>query len=517
MNFRTFVILINILFTIPGLHGNELKIETAKRVLDKLYQANGNLIFIKPGIRISDKEFAVAQYLAGENVIILERKLLQLCYEFGSDSMNALAFVLGHELMHCSSIQSKTKNYQTNFLARSHEHSTPDEDERMADVQGLFSCWLADFNASAILPDLLKKIYSSYGLEQKLKGYPSLSDRMKTSYELVDQVKLMIQLFENASYLVAAEEFQLARNSYLYLETYYPSYEIYNNIGISYLLEALDMQDDEGGFIYPIVIDPTSRLSKLGNVRGTEDAAVATKRMDHLKKAQMYFNKALRLNYNYFTAELNLMCVQNLIGNNKEVITKFKETELAKRKLMGLISGFEFNQGRAVLALAYLKSNQTTEGIALLDKIIRFSADSMLVRQSRCNKDMLFKRFCFIEVAKLDPQLINSKRLVDGVKLHRQTYIGNQIKLIDQVEVSIKSLPESTIYVYSKNKQVQFVLQRVEKGSFYNKSVKLNVGNAVVRAKSNSICNYKENRLILLVNNESSRIKEVVYYNSFGG
>lgn len=59
------------------------------------------------------------------------------------------------------------------------------------------------------------------------------------------------------------------------------------------------------------------------------------------------------------------MCVQNLIGNNKEVITKFKETELAKRKLMGLISGFEFNQGRAVLALAYLKSNQTTEGIAL--------------------------------------------------------------------------------------------------------------------------------------------------------
>lgn len=109
MNFRTFVILMNIFFMIPSIHGNELKIETAKRVLDKLYQANGNLIFIKPGIRISDKEFAVAQYLSGENVIILERKLLQLCYEFGTDSMNALAFVLGHELMHCSSIQSKPK------------------------------------------------------------------------------------------------------------------------------------------------------------------------------------------------------------------------------------------------------------------------------------------------------------------------------------------------------------------------------------------------------------------------
>ncbi len=517
MNFRTFVILMNIFFMIPSIHGNELKIETAKRVLDKLYQANGNLIFIKPGIRISDKEFAVAQYLSGENVIILERKLLQLCYEFGTDSMNALAFVLGHELMHCSSIQSKTKNYKTNFLARSHEHTTPDEDERMADVQGLFSCWLADFNASAILPDLLTKIYSSYGLEQKLKGYPSLNDRMKTSYELIDQVKLMIQLFENASYLIAAEEYQLARNSFLYLETFYQSYEIYNNIGFSYLLEALELQDKETNFIYPIVIDPTSRLSKLNTARGAQDAAVAAKRLDYLVKAQMYFNKALRLNYNYFTAELNLMCVLDLIGNSKEVITKFKETELAKRKLMGLISGFEFNQGRAVLALAYLKSNQSTEGMALLDKIIRFSADSMLVRQARCNKDLQLQKFCSIQVSKLDPQLINSKRLVDGVKLHRQTYIGNQIKLIDQYEVSIKSLPESTIYVYSKNKQVQFVLQRVEKGSFYNKSVKLNVGNAIVRAKSNSICNYKDNKLILLVNNESNRVKVVVYYNSFGG
>ena len=71
MYFRTFVILMNIFFMIPSIHGNELKIETAKRVLDKLYQANGNLILIKPGIRISDKEFAVAQYLAGENFIIL--------------------------------------------------------------------------------------------------------------------------------------------------------------------------------------------------------------------------------------------------------------------------------------------------------------------------------------------------------------------------------------------------------------------------------------------------------------
>lgn len=131
---------------------------------------------------------------------------------------------------------------------------------------------------------------------------------MKTSYELVDQVKLMIQLFENASYLVAAEEFQLARNSYLYLETYYPSYEIYNNIGISYLLEALDMQDDEGGFIYPIVIDPTSRLSKLGNVRGTEDAAVATKRLDHLKKHKCILTR-LYVSTTIILQQSSILCV----------------------------------------------------------------------------------------------------------------------------------------------------------------------------------------------------------------
>lgn len=516
MSFRTFVILINFLFILPNIHGSELSIETAKRVLDKLYQSNGNLIFIKPGIRISDKEFAVAQYLAGENVIILERKLLRLCYEFGFDSLNALAFVLGHELTHCSSIQSKTKNYQTNFLARSHEHSTPDEDERMADVQGLFSCWLADYNASAILPDLLQKIYSSYGLDQKLKGYPSLTDRMNTAYELIDQVKVMIQVFENASYLLAAGEYQLARNSYLYLEKFYQSYEIYNNLGISYLLEALELQDKERGFIYPIELDPTSHLSKLGISRGDQDASIAATRLDNLKKAQINFNKALRLNYNYFTAELNLMCVQNLIGNSKEVISKFKETELAKRKLMGVISGLEFNQGRAILALAYIKINQSTQALDLFNKIIRFSGDSLLVRQSRCNRDIQLQHFCFMETTKLDPQLVDLKRLVDGVKLHRQRYIGNQISLMDQYELSIKNYKESTVYVYSKNKQVQFTLQRVEQGSFYNKLVKLKGGNAILRAKSNSLCNFKDNKLILLINNETNRIKEVVYYNSIG-
>lgn len=517
MNFRTFVFIMNFIWILPNIYGGELSIESAKRVLDKLYLSNGNLIFIKPGIRISDKEFAVAQYLAGENVIILERKLLRLCYDFGFDSLNALAFVLGHELMHCSSIQSKTKNYQTNFLARSHEHSTPDEDERMADVQGLFSCWLADYNASAILPELLQKIYSSYGLDQKLKGYPSLSDRMNTAYDLIDQVKVMIQVFENASYLLAAGEYQLARNSYLYLEKFYQSYEVYNNLGISYLLEALKFQDDGGNFIYPIEIDPISSLNELMTSRGEQAASVEALRLDYLKKAQIYFNKSLRLNYNYFTAELNLMCVQNLMGNSNEVISKFKETELAKRKLMGVISGLEFNQGRAILALAYIKSNQSTEALDLLNKIIRFSADSILVRQARCNRDIQLQQFCFLETTKLDPQLVNLKQLVDGVKLHRQRYLGNQIKLMDQYELSINNYPESTVYVYSKNKQVQFTLQRLEQGSFYNKQLKLKGGNAILRAKSNSLCNYKDNNLILVVNNESNRIKEVVYYSSFGG
>jgi len=387
----------------------------------------------------------------------------------------------------------------------------------MADVQGLFSCWLADYNTSAILPELLRTIYASYGLNHKLKGYPSLTERMNTAQELIDQVKIMIQVFENASYLMAAQEFQLARNSFLYLEKFYPSYEIYNNLGITYLLEALEFNSPEGKYIYPIIIDPVYRLEKLSNSRGEQDAQATTARLEYLKKAQYYLNKALRLNYNYFIAELNLMCVHNLLGNSKEVIAKFKETELAKRKLMGVISGLEFNQGRAILALAYLNANLTTEATSLFNKILLHSADSFLVRQTRCNKEIQLKGICRLESATLSQELVNSKRLVDGVKLHRQIYIGHQVALLDQYELAIKALPESTVYIYSKNKQVRFVMQRVLKGIFYNKTMRLNTGNALLKLKSNSMCNYKDNKLILLVNNANDKIKEVVYYNSFGG
>lgn len=515
MNLRTCFFLISILWILPNAPARELSMESAKQVLDKLYQTNGNLIFIKPGIRISDQEFAVAQYLSGENVIVLERKLLRLCYDFGQDSMNALAFVLGHELIHCSSIQSKTKHFRSNFLARSHEHSTPDEDERMADVQGLFSCWLANYNASAILPELLQAIYSSYGLNHKLKGYPSLAERMNTTQELVDQVKILTQVFENALYLMAAHEFQLARSSFLYLEKFYPSYEIYNNLGVCYLLDALQLHNPYGDYFYPIVIDPSYQIEKLANPRGEQNAQNAATRIEYLKRAQFYLNKALRLNYNYFTAELNLMCVQNLLGNSKEVITKYKETELAKRKLMGVISGLEFNQGRAILALAYLNAHQSENALILFDKIILHSADSFLVRQTRCNKALLTKNICFMESEKMSVEMVNSKRLVDGVKLHRQIYIGHQISLIDQFELAIKTMPESTVYIYSNNKQVQFAMQRMSNSNFYNKSVKLNSGNSLLRLKSNSLVNYKINNLIFMVNNANEKIKEVVYYNSY--
>lgn len=120
-----------------------------------------------------------------------------------------------------------------------------------------------------------------------------------------------------------------------------------------------------------------------------------------------------------------------------------------------------------------------------------------------------------MESEKMSVEMVNSKRLVDGVKLHRQIYIGHQISLIDQFELAIKTMPESTVYIYSNNKQVQFAMQRMSNSNFYNKSVKLNSGNSLLRLKSNSLVNYKINNLIFMVNNANEKIKEVVYYNSY--
>ncbi len=88
------------------LHANS-PLQVAQSVLDRLYAANGNYTFKKPKIVLSTENKKVAAFSPWKNTITLDQKMYDICRGFGRDSLAALAYIIGHELVHAYQTQIK--------------------------------------------------------------------------------------------------------------------------------------------------------------------------------------------------------------------------------------------------------------------------------------------------------------------------------------------------------------------------------------------------------------------------
>ncbi|MFZ1422402.1 MAG: hypothetical protein WAS55_01145 [Saprospiraceae bacterium] len=503
-----FVLLSGILnpsFAIPG----ELSLNSASQVLDRIFQSTGNFILLKPKLKISNREQAVAQYVAGENLILIERKAMRICWGFGKDSLDALAFIIGHELAHFYSLQSKKSGYQTNYLARNLSGITNEQEEQEADIQGVFSAWIADYKSIDILPALLNTIYKEYQLTNKLNGYPELRERQSAANAVVKQVKTLIGIFEISSFLISAHEYELAVASYEYLESFYQSREIYNNIGLCYALQSLQLANvNSGSYIQVFELDPVSRLKKPINSRGLEARKNEELRLYFLDKAKDNFLKAKSFSYNYFEAELNLMSVYVLEGKFQTVINRLNENELAKLKLMGLLNGKELNQSRAVLGIALANSGLHDEAAKIFEKILKFTVDLGLKALVKYNLEVLRGTSCSFENSFTCPKIQLGNDLIDGVKLHRLNYIGQQIELnANQVGLSILQYPESEVYNFTKNNKNVFSIQKVKLQNTIKLTDKFDI-KMMLHSKNTIYLYCNEQKRILNINGTDLSVKD---------
>ena len=80
-------------------HG-QVKWTSVERVYSDLVKAIGDGSKIAPPIESSRTESRVAYFSPSRQTIFIEEKFLNVCASFGTDSLNALSFILGHELAH---------------------------------------------------------------------------------------------------------------------------------------------------------------------------------------------------------------------------------------------------------------------------------------------------------------------------------------------------------------------------------------------------------------------------------
>ena len=159
MNHKQIFLLFFILFNALGAKADALveMDKVATKIVTKLYQTIGNKIFLQPDVKIvnclESGNCAGARYRKRHNVIELEDELYKVCRNFGKDSLNALAFILGHELGHYYSAHDPEGGL--GFNAPNYQKENNTEREHLADIHGIFNAYLAGYDTRKIIPQLL--------------------------------------------------------------------------------------------------------------------------------------------------------------------------------------------------------------------------------------------------------------------------------------------------------------------------------------------------------------------------
>lgn len=272
------------------------------KIYNDLVNARGDFRSPVPPLYLRDEEGYVAyiDYNSGE--ITLEKKAYDVCAKHGD---SAIAFLLAHELTHYYEKHAWRNSFvrQNSDLDIGKNLKTIQDgiiNETEADYLGGFLAYTAGYgifkNAGKVISDL----YAAYGLQEELPGYPSKGDRIELCDRSAIKLQLLVDAFEMGNMLYASGKLNEAYAYYTYIMNYYPSRELYNNLGTIAVLSAMQlMEKDELKYKYVTILDL--------DFEGSKDASKPVKEQisDFLDQAIVHFNSAINLDPNYAPAYLN--------------------------------------------------------------------------------------------------------------------------------------------------------------------------------------------------------------------
>ena len=305
--------------------------------------------------------------------IMVDVKFYDLCRSFGKDSTNALAVVLSHELAHyyndhtfCADFAFVVRKNNAELAQKLKMVSKSDKISRetQADYQGFFYAAIAGYNPFDCYEKTIEGIYKQYQLPETNPGYPSKAERKQMAIAVKQKTSELYLAFQKSIRLKEAKKYDEAMQLLEEINTYFPSRENYNNLGVIKTLSALDLKvltleehKFPKRFLYPLELDNSSRLNQNGT-RGAE--ADQAKMVQLLKSAQKDFEKAISLDPNYTMAFVNLACVFDLLDNPEAAIGKIKELSKEQQNT---------NEAKRILAIAYYHADNETKADAIWREI----------------------------------------------------------------------------------------------------------------------------------------------------
>lgn len=266
-----------------------------------------------------DKELVIDYIPASggqDGKIRVGSEFIKVLRSFGSDSSNALAFVLGHELAHVFLEQSNIDRVGSGYADKELRKKLKEVKdsaytcifERQADEQAMFFAHVGGYKVINLAEEVLSKIYTHFKLKPNLKGYPSLEDRKEIARISALKMSALLERFEIANLALVSGNVELSSKIYeAILMEGFKSEEIYNNLGISHLLMVVKSDSIYQQYEWPIYLDSKTKL-----LSNTQRASPSFNAKDHLLEAKNNFEQALRFP-NYKMGNLNLAIAHLLL------------------------------------------------------------------------------------------------------------------------------------------------------------------------------------------------------------
>ena len=315
--------------------------DRVEEIFNDLIEGIGNNSIYPPSLEFSDDERSVATM--GDFTITVERKVINLfCGQENFD--DKMAYILGHEMAHHYLSHSWMANTGLGYsdLGNYIEENSPmyskkqrKLSESQADLYAGFYGMISGYNTLAHAKETLQAVYKAYGLPNEISGYPTFSERLEIIDSKIDNASNLALLFELGNVLLLDKEYELAKYCYEFILKQFNSREMYNNLGLSFLLYGVSISEEPiNGLVFPVSLDQKSRVE----VKTTRSGNFTDNPKDMIEFALKQFKRAQSLDSKYQPAIQNQVVAEFLLLEDKETRDDFiaKLSDLTKEFVVDL-------------------------------------------------------------------------------------------------------------------------------------------------------------------------------------
>jgi hypothetical protein len=313
MRYSSIHILIFLIF-FHNISAQEIPELRVQEIYQNIISSIGNSFPPAPALNIIDSKNKVA-YMTN-NGIFLEKKTIEALNR-GDHFEDKIAYIISHELAHHYLNHNWMFNSglgYTSEIGKYIDENSVDTNQRklaesQADLFGGFFGQIAGYNVLGYGQEVLTLIYEEYKIPNVIKGYPSLEERKQIIVSKKEEADKLKVFFDLGVVSFNLERYDLSGILFSeILKNNFTSREIFNNLGLSYLLQAIRSTSEYNRFIYPVYLDNQTRLS----TSTTRSSNISSDILKLLNDSELNLKKAIELDPYYLPSIQNLYVLRFL-------------------------------------------------------------------------------------------------------------------------------------------------------------------------------------------------------------